>query len=433
MNHQPAVILSLLALGLGSAFAAQSGHHALAQRHLEARGGSAALQGLKVIERNGSLTVHGATPEIKGTYHTCVQYPDRVAVDVNAGPVQVHQVLGDFGALECDATFTACSPAQESVAEELRKTARVANREELDESIPEGVTVEPILQATTEVGYRYRKDDRIVEEEFSPETGLLRRRRNGERERLYGDWRSIGGKGGMRGVLLPMRIEDFQDGKRTVTTTLTSATHTDSPSEWCLKRFSTRPRPRPPLPPRGPWPRCVPARRRRRCRCCRRTGGRRPSPASTPPHSDRRAGGLCSGRGGRSQAVLRDERGGLARLRHRRAIPRGDEQGGRRAGAVSWQRRDAAVSWLALATSRFYTDARLRRTSRTQGSADFRGSRKPIRLSRIDWRLARIGLRLSRIGWRLSRIGWRLSGIGLRHSRIGLRLTRIGLRLTRIG
>jgi hypothetical protein len=241
MNPEPAVILSLLALGLGSAFAAQSGHHALAQRHLEARGGSAALQGLKVIERNGSLTVHGATPEIQGTYHTCVQYPDRVAVDVNAGPVQVHQVLGDFGALECDATFTTCSPAQESVAEELRKTARVANREELDESIPEGVTVEPILQATTEVGYRYRKDDRIVEEEFSPETGLLRRRRNGERERLYGDWRSIGGKGGMGGVLLPMRIEDFQDGKRTVTTALTSATHTDSPSEWCLKRFSTKP------------------------------------------------------------------------------------------------------------------------------------------------------------------------------------------------
>ncbi len=238
---KPAVTLSLLALGLASAFAAQSGHHALAQRHIEARGGSSALQGLKVIERNGSLTVHGATPEIQGTYHTCVQYPDRVAVDVNAGPVQVHQVLGDFGALECDSTFTTCSPAQESVAEELRKTAQVANREELDESIPEGVTVEPILQATTQVGYRYRKDDRIVEEEFSPETGLLRRRRNGERERLYGDWRSIGGKGGMGGVLLPMRIEDFQGGKRSVTTALTSATHTDSPSEWCLKRFSARP------------------------------------------------------------------------------------------------------------------------------------------------------------------------------------------------
>lgn len=241
MNPGPAVILILLALDLASAFAAQSDHHALAQRHIEARGGISTLQGLKVIERIGSLTVHGATPEIQGTYHTCVQYPDRVAVDVNAGPVQVHQVLGDFGALECDATFTTCSPAQESVAEELRKTARVANREELDESIPEGVSVEPILQATTQVGYRYRKDRRTVAEEFSPETGLLRRRRNGERERFYSDWRSIGGKDGKGEVLLPMRIEDFQDGKRSVTTVLTSATHTDSPSEWCSKRFSARP------------------------------------------------------------------------------------------------------------------------------------------------------------------------------------------------
>ncbi len=51
MNPKPAVILSLLALGLASAFAPQSGHHALAQRHIEARGGSAALQELKVIER----------------------------------------------------------------------------------------------------------------------------------------------------------------------------------------------------------------------------------------------------------------------------------------------------------------------------------------------------------------------------------------------
>lgn len=243
MKPKPTMILGVLVLGLASAFAAESGHHALAQRHLDARGGRAALQALKVIERNGSLTVHGVDPEIQGTYHTCVQYPDRVAVDVSAGPVQVHQVLGDFGALECDATFTTCSPAKESVAEELRKTAQVANREELDESIPEGVTVEPILQATTQVGYRYRKDDRIVEEEFSPETGLLRRRRNGERERLYGDWQSIGAKGGKDGkggVLLPMRIEDFQDGKRSVTTALTSATHTDSPSEWCLQRFAAK-------------------------------------------------------------------------------------------------------------------------------------------------------------------------------------------------
>jgi hypothetical protein len=241
MSSTPLAALSALALGIASAFAAQVDHHSLAQRHLEARGGRAGLQGLKVVERDGSLIVHGAKGEVQGTYHTCVRYPDRVAVEVSAGPVQVHQVLGDSGALECDATFTVCSPAEESVAEELKKTAQVANREELDESIPEGVTVEPILRDAHQVGYRYREGDRLIEEEFSPETGLLRRRRNGARERLYGDWRWIGGTEGKGGVLLPMRIEDFQDGKRSVTTVLTSATHTDSPSEWCSKRFSARP------------------------------------------------------------------------------------------------------------------------------------------------------------------------------------------------
>lgn len=234
MRSKPTLALGILALDLASAYAAQDVHHSLAQRHLDARGGRAALQGLKVVERIGSLTFHGATPEIQGTYHTCVQYPDRVAVDVDAGPVQVHQVLGDFGALECDATFTTCAPAKDDVAAELRKTGQVANREELEESIPKEAAIEPILEGTAPVGYRYRKEDRIVEEEFSPETGLLRRRRNGPKERRYGDWKDIGG------VLLPMRIEDFQDGKRSVTTVLTSATHTDRPSDWCLQRFSAR-------------------------------------------------------------------------------------------------------------------------------------------------------------------------------------------------
>ena len=234
MKPKATVILGVLVLGLASAFAMQSGHRSLAQRHLEARGGRAALQGLKVIERIGSFTFHGASPEVQGTYHSCIRYPDRVAVDIDAGPVQVHHVLGDFGALECDATFKTCTRAQEAVVEELTAGARTANREELDESIPENAAVEPILEGDSQVGYRYKKDDQVYEEEFSPDTGLLRRRKKGSRERRFADWRDVGG------VLLPLRIEDYENGTKSFTVVLASAKHTDTPSEWCLQRFAAK-------------------------------------------------------------------------------------------------------------------------------------------------------------------------------------------------
>jgi hypothetical protein len=204
-------------------------------QHIDARGGRAALETLKVVERNGSFTFHGMSPEAKGTYHTCLKYPDRIVVDIDAGPVQVHQVLGDNGALECDKTFTHCSPAQPSVAEDLKNTAQTANREELQGEVPAGTTVELIYEQSTPVGYRYKKGDRLVEAEFAPDTGLERRVKSGPRERLYGDWTDAGG------VLIPRQIVDFNEGIKTVTIELSEAKHTSLPSEWCLKRFAAQP------------------------------------------------------------------------------------------------------------------------------------------------------------------------------------------------
>ncbi len=205
-------------------------YESLKQRHIAASGGQAALEGLRVIERSGTFTLHGS-PEAQGTYHTCLKYPDQVVVDIDAADVQIHQVLGDNGALECDASFKQCSPAPPEVAEELKITARIANREELEDGRPTGSHVELIYEGKTAVGFKYEKEGQLVEVEFTPETGLERLVRNGAKERRYADWKDAGG------VLIPMRIEDFEDGQKTVTVVLASARHIGQPSQWCRSRF----------------------------------------------------------------------------------------------------------------------------------------------------------------------------------------------------
>ena len=209
-------------------------HESLRQQHLDARGGRAALESLRVIERTGTIIFHELGPEVSGTYHTCLHYPTRVVIDIDAGPVQVHQVLGDSGAMECDPGFDTCTVANEDVAEQLEATAEEANREELDENIPNDAVIEPIYREDRRVGYRYEDDVEIIEKEYSPETRLLLRVRKGARERRYGNWRDVDG------LLMPMLIEDFVGGKRTVTVELTSATHDETPGEWCRTRFASR-------------------------------------------------------------------------------------------------------------------------------------------------------------------------------------------------
>jgi hypothetical protein len=204
----------------------------LYERHIEARGGRATLEGLKVVERIGTFTFHGMSPAATGTYHTCVRYSDRAVIDIDAGPVQVHQVLGEHGPLQCDASFTSCTPATPDVITELQGTAQIANREELEKAPP--TDARPITEGPVQVGYRYTKGDRVVEEEYSPDTGLLRRIKSGSKERHYADYRDAGG------VLIPMSIEDYHDNTKMVSIALTSASHSQEASAWCKQRFAAK-------------------------------------------------------------------------------------------------------------------------------------------------------------------------------------------------
>jgi hypothetical protein len=222
------------ALVFACACASGEWHESLRQQHLDARGGHAALESLQVIERTGTITFHELSPEVSGTYHTCIHYPTRVVIDIDAGPVQVHQVRGDSGALECGPGFDTCAVAHEDVAEQLEVTAQEANREELRENIPKDAVIEPIRRDERIVGYRYEIDGELIEKEYSPESRLLLRTRKGPRERRYSNWRDVGG------LLMPMLIEDLVDGKRAVTVELSSATHDVTPGKWCRTRFASR-------------------------------------------------------------------------------------------------------------------------------------------------------------------------------------------------
>jgi len=206
----------------------------LRARHLEARGGVAALQAMKVIEREGTITFH-ADAAAHGSYHTCIRYPDRVAIDIDAGPVQVHQVLGDHDALECTADFSRCRFAGPELKQELTLTAQQANREELDEHLPADGSVELIRKDGVVVGYRYGSGDHAKASQFAPDTGLKTVVISGNRERHYADWKDAGG------VLFPMTIDDYDAGEKAITVSLTRATLGDKPSDWCQSRFGAAP------------------------------------------------------------------------------------------------------------------------------------------------------------------------------------------------
>lgn len=215
-----------------SGCAAQQQQLSLSERHIETRGGRAALEHLKVVERVGIFTFHGMTPAATGTYHTCVRYNDRAVIDIDAGPVQIHQVLGEHGPLECDISFKNCSAATPDVITDLQGTAQMANREELEKQPPSNAL--PISKGTVQVGYRYTKGDQDIEEEYAPDTGLLRRIKSGSKERHYSDYRDAGG------VLIPMSIEDYRDNIKVVGIALTLASHTQEPSPWCTQRFAAK-------------------------------------------------------------------------------------------------------------------------------------------------------------------------------------------------
>jgi hypothetical protein len=71
-------------------------------RYVASRGGSQALNAMAAVERMGWISVSGGSDGLlAGAYHTCIRYPDRVAIEIDAGPWQVAEALRAAEAVEC--------------------------------------------------------------------------------------------------------------------------------------------------------------------------------------------------------------------------------------------------------------------------------------------------------------------------------------------
>lgn len=203
--------------------------------YLRARGGEAALTGLAVIEREGWISVSaGEAGLLAGSYHTCLHYPDRVAIEIDAGPWRVAQALRADGAVECGPGFRACRPASDDVANELRETAAHANKDLLDEaSAWRAALVTPTVDG---LAWRLRlAEDGARWAEFMRDGGQLRALGIGPRVRHLRQWQVVSG------VSLPYRLEDYTAASGEViwtnTVQLREARISTAPSQWCVERL----------------------------------------------------------------------------------------------------------------------------------------------------------------------------------------------------
>ena len=201
------------------------------EAHIEAVGGREALESLVVIEREGQFTLRLDDQAYSGSYHTCVRYPDRVAVAIDAGPVQVHQVLGDHGAFECDQDFTECRSANAQVEADLVDTATIANREQLYMEIP-GINDYSFSKSNGGLRFDYELDGIKRGIEFDEATRLIRWLKRGAKVRTLRDWRTIGA------VMLPFSIIDNAASGEIVEISLTDANALDSLTAWCEHAFA---------------------------------------------------------------------------------------------------------------------------------------------------------------------------------------------------
>ncbi len=202
---------------------------AVVERHLEAQGGRAALESLKVVERTGALEVFLGAGGGAGVYRTCVVYPGAAVVSVDAGVVQVAEMIREDGAWMCSVDFGDCQVAHAQKADALATFAREDNRElifEVDRWVSASVSRDPggieIRASTGTGGATYR---------FEAEGGLLVERREGDRSRRYLDWRPV------EGIAFPHVIEEY-DGETLMTRLrLFEIVVSEHPSEWCQGRL----------------------------------------------------------------------------------------------------------------------------------------------------------------------------------------------------
>lgn len=232
-----AIALSVSGSSATSAGDARPSADAVFEAYLRARGGEAALQGLVTIERIGWIATDLGSPGFAaGSYHTCIRYPDRIAMEIDAGSWQLAQALRADGAVECEHGFRACRRASETVARDLVETARHANKDLLDKSALWREA--PVTPSADGTAWRLRlNDEKGNWAEFSRVSGHLTWQGRMKRARRYGEWRVV------ERVSIPFRLEDYTDGddgrawRNTVQ--LKEVVISPQPSSWCTERFGT--------------------------------------------------------------------------------------------------------------------------------------------------------------------------------------------------
>ncbi|MGE3931561.1 MAG: hypothetical protein AB7G05_15520 [Hyphomonadaceae bacterium] len=225
-----------LAAALGCASAARPeaerappSAEAVFDRYLAHRGEG--LAALRVIERIGWISVAtGEAGLLAGTYHTCLRYPDRVAVEVSAGPWNVTQALRADGPVACEPGFADCRPASQEVAAELLDTAQHANKDLLHTQAEWRAATVSLSQDGR--AWRLSRDGGRWAE-FDLEDGHLRALGAPGQWRRLGRWRSAGG------VTFPHRLEDYAEGDNEWRNTveLREIRVSETPSAWCVERF----------------------------------------------------------------------------------------------------------------------------------------------------------------------------------------------------
>jgi hypothetical protein len=203
--------------------------------YLKSRGGEKALARIAAIERIGWIaTDAGDAGLLSGTYQTCIRYPDRLAIEIDAGKWRLAQTLRVDGPFECDQGFKNCRRASDNVAKELVDTARHANKDFLSNA--NAWRVAKVTTAGDGKSWQLTLANGDWAE-FDQADGSLRWIGKGDRARRLSEWRMI------KGVSIPFRLEDYRiegvDRTWQNTVHLKDVRITAQPSSWCTERFGT--------------------------------------------------------------------------------------------------------------------------------------------------------------------------------------------------
>ena len=211
---------------------------AIFDNYVRARGGEDALTHLTAIERIGWISSDtGEGGLAAGPYHTCIRYPDRIAIEIDTGVWHLAQALRADGAVECDRGYQACRAASKDAARELIDTARHANKDLLEKAA--AWRVAPVTPSPDGTAWRLTLPDAAGNwAEFDRAGGHLRWLGRGKSARRFGDWRTV------EGVTIPFRLEDYAiEGDERAwrnTVQLKEVLISAAPSSWCTERFGER-------------------------------------------------------------------------------------------------------------------------------------------------------------------------------------------------